>query len=587
MKRRPDYYPALRTDRRELKPLRPDVPASVSRPNFRLNRSLSRFEPKPIDASIIKFSQAVIENSKAYGPAGTVLALTGIALLAVSCGSASAAVPTATSEIPHTPTLTPTPTPIHTPTFAPTFTSAPAFTPAITLTPTLSPTEMPWNWDFRLSQFEAADNDAGQNVAGVTEIVWARLLSHLDKAWSQIANYPQINDHQGYAEAMLFSQPAREADGDVVITQKRGPDFWERFGGFGFTPDNANRYPDKSAALAANPADFFKVDSDGIGRSLAVVPEQDVEFAVFAAARAAVAANYPKENFSDPAVLKRHDSEIKNLVYRAIFADSGFDPDTNEPWPGANNINDLTDSFVDENGVVCVGHRPEAFGRDRQLPEIFPKVRYDQDLELRSSDDDETLSRVDSGTGMVVTAIIDSAKKLFRIDIIDGANVRDLLRPEEARPLDNENVTVRSRLGRWVPCGQAQPGLEAGPGRTPIVSVTLQPGGEGVKIAPSKTPGPEKTPVLTTTSGPTETPGPTSTLTKTPTQVLTETPVPTSTRVTEAPTITNQPPIDTATPGPTDAGTSTPVGADTATPAVTPEATYTDIPGQTSTPFGG
>ena len=518
-----------------------------------------------------------MEKSKAYGPAGTVLALTGIALLAVSCGSASAAIPTATSEIPHTPTLTPIPT--HTPTF----TSAPTFTPTMTFTPMPSPTDGPW--DFRPSQFEAADNDAGQNVAGVTELVWAKLMSHLDKAWSHIANNPQINNHQGYAEAMLFSQPAKDVDGDVVITEKRGPDFWERFGGLGFTPDNANRYPDKSAALAANPADFFQIDADGIGRSLAVVPEQDVEFAVFAAARAAVAANYPDENFSDPDVLKRHDGEIKNLVYKAIFADSGFDPDINEPWPGANNINDLTDSFVDENGVVCVGHRPETDQRGRQLPEIFPKVRYDQDLELRSSGNDETLNRVDSGTGMVVTAIINPVKKLFRVDIIDGANVPDKLRPEEVQHLDNENVPVRSRLGRWVPCGPAQPGLEAG--RTPTsLSGATPPGGEGTKIAPSKTPGPGETPVLTPTPSPTET-GPTSTLTITPTQVLTETSTPTSTRVTEAPTITPQLPIDTATSGPTDASTPTPVGADTATPAVTPEATYTDIPGPSSTPFGG
>lgn len=474
--RRPDNYPTLRlADARELKPLRPDVPASVSRPNYRLNRSQPHFEPKPYDASILKFSQQLMENSKAYGPAGTALALTGIALLAVSCGSASAAIPTATSEITHTPTLTPTLT--HTPTLM----SAPTFTPTNTFTPMPSPTSGPW--DFRPSQFEAADNNAGQNVAGVTEFVWARLLAHLDNSWAQIARYPQISGHQGYAEAMLFSQPAREADGDVVITQKRGPDFWERFGGFGFTPENANRYSDKSAALAANPADFFKVDADGIGRSLTVVPEADVEFAVFAAARAAVAANYPRENFADPDVLKKHDKEIKNLIYKAIFGDSGFKPDTKELWPGANNVNDLTDSFVDGNGEVCVGHRPSADRRDRQLPEIFPKVRYDQDLELRSSGDDESLNRVDSGTGMVVTAVINTDKKLFRVDIIDGANVADKLRPEEARPLDKEDVPVRSRLGRWMPCGQGQPGMvsEASPSPSP----SLQPTG---------TPKPEETP---------------------------------------------------------------------------------------------
>ena len=429
----------------------------------------------------------MLKNSDKFGPYGRIIALAGVAFFIAGCATGGTGItPSATPEITHTPTLTPTPT------HSPTLMSAPTFTPANTFTPMPSPTAGPWN--FRPSQFEAADNDAGQNVGGVTELVWVRLLAHLDSAWAQIAKYPQINGHQGYAEAMLFSQPAREADGDVIITQKRGPDFWERFGGFGFTSDNANRYPDKSTALAANPADFFKIDADGIGRTLTVVPEADVEFAIFAAARAAVAANYPKEDFSDPVVLKRHDREIKNLVYRAIFTDSGFKPDTKEPWPGANNVNNLTDSFVDGNGVVCVGHRPSADQRNRQLPEIFPKVRYDQDLELRSPGDDETLNRVDSGTGMVVTAIIDLPKKLFRIDIIDGANVRDLLRPEEARPLDKEDVPVRSRLGRWVLCGQGQPGLASptgGPEAAPSQSPSPQPTGT---LKPGEIPQPPQQP---------------------------------------------------------------------------------------------
>ena len=586
--RRPDNYPTLRlADARELKPLRPDVPVRVSRPNFRFNKFQSRFEPKQIDVSIIKFSQALMEKSKAYGPAGTVLALTGIALLAVSCGSASAAIPTATSEIPHTPASPdaslggPTLTPTHTPTF----TSAPTFAPAMTFTPTMTGT--PASRDFLSSAYEGADNNIGDNIAGAAQAQFARLTEWFDSTWEQLARFPVSAPRQDYAADMLMNQPLKDSDGSSALTSSRGPDFWMAAGGLGYSPDNINRYDGMQVAINANPGDLLKRGSDGIFRELTVVQkEADFEFALAAGVRAALQLQNPGLDFTDPKVLRRFDGQIQNLVIQAV-RENGFEPKTWQVWPGADRIFGLeTDSFVDDEGKTCIGFRTAADKRQAQVPERFRKVDYIRGLENRTPGNDESFFELDTTGSVLVAASFDpNHGDKLRFDIFSLSSPPDPQR-KEPEPLDTEIIVERAEIGRWNSCGISIPRLIVTAEAAIPAIATIPAGGEGTKIAPSKTPGPTETPVLTPTPNPTET-GPTPTLTITPTQVLTETSTPTSTRVTEAPTITPQLPIDTATPGPTDAGTPTPVGADTATPAVTPEATYTDIPGPTSTPFGG